>query len=181
VSQSKGLEEEGQVTDKKLTVKGAAKILGVSTKTIQRYLAKGRLTRIKEGTRTLLIVSEVKALQGHPILGQGRPSMATDKSRGTGHTRDIVTLSRERYEQILIELGELRKQNQFFMEYKEVHLVKDESIRRLELNVEHMKERIRTLEMGKHQELPSATEDVQESPGERDEAKVKGKKPWWQV
>lgn len=169
------------MTDKKITVKAAANILGVSIKTIQRYLAKGRLTRIKEGTRTLILTSEVKVLQGHPSLGQGRPSLATDKNRGTGQIRDIVTLSRERYEQILIELGELRKQSQFFMEYKEDHMAREESIRRLELNIEHLKERIRALEMAKHKEFPSAPEDVQGSAGEPDEAKAKGKKPWWQV
>jgi hypothetical protein len=181
MSQSKGLAKEGHVTDKKITIKAAAKILDVSTKTIQRYLTKGRLTRIKEGTRTLLLVSEVKVLQGQSLLGHGRPSLVSDKSRGTGQTRDIVTLSRERYEQVLIELGELRRQNQFFKEYKEFTLEKEESIRRLELNVEHLKERIRALEMAVHKELPSAPEDVQESSGEGDQAKAKGKKPWWQV
>jgi hypothetical protein len=181
MSQSQGIAKEGHVTGKKITIKAAGKLLNVSTKTIQRYLTKGRLTRIKEGTRTLLLLSEVKVLQGHPSLGQGRPSLATDKSRGTGQIRDIVTLSRERYEQILIELGELRKQNQFFMEYKESQLAKDEVLRRLELDVEQLKESIRTLERRKFQELPSGPDELQESAGERDQAKAKGKKPWWQV
>jgi len=181
MSQSNGLTKERHMTEKKITIKAAAKILGVSTKTIQRYLTKGRLTRIKEGTRTLLLFPEVKVLQGHRSLGQGRPSLTTAESKGMRQTRDIVTLSRERYEQILIELGELRKQNQFFMEYKEVYQAKEESIRRLGLDVEQLRERIRALEMRKHKELPSAPEDVQESAGERDQAKAKGKKPWWQV
>jgi excisionase family DNA binding protein len=181
MSQSNGLAMEGHVTDKKITVNSAAKILGVSTKTIQRYLAKGRLTRIKEGTRTLIFLPEVRVLQGHPTLGQGRPSLTPDKSRGTGQIRDIVTLGRERYEQILIELGELRKQNQFFMEYKEVQQAKEEFIRRLAVDVEQLRERVRALEMRKLKEIPSAPEDVQESVGERDQARAKGKKPWWQV
>lgn len=39
----------GQETEQKITVKAAAHLLEVATKTIQRHLAKGRLTRIKEG------------------------------------------------------------------------------------------------------------------------------------
>jgi excisionase family DNA binding protein len=181
MSQSNGLAMEGHMTDKKITVKSAAKILGVSTKTIQRYLAKGRLTRIKEGTRTLILLPEVKVLQSHPSLGQGRPSLIPDKSRGTGQIRDIVTLSRERYEQILIELGELRKQNQFFMEYKEVQQAKEEFIRRLAVDVEQLRERVCVLEMRELKEIPTIPEDVQESASERDQARAKGKKPWWQV
>jgi excisionase family DNA binding protein len=181
MSQSNRLAKEGHVTDKKITVKAAAKILGVSTKTIQRYLAKGRLTRIKEGTRTLILLPEVKVLQGHPSLGQGRPRLTTEKCRGTGQMRDIVTLSRERYEQILIELGELRKQNQFFMEYKEVQLAKEEAFRRLALDVEQLRERIRVLEVKKAKEPATGLDGIQESADERDQTRVKGKKPWWQV
>jgi hypothetical protein len=172
---------EGHVTDKKITVKAAAKILDVSTKSIHRYLAKGRLTRIKEGTRTFILLHEVKALQGHTILGQGRPVLSAKKTCGTGQVRDIVTLSRERYEQILIELGELRKQSQMFMEYKEVQLAKEEVFRRLRLDVEKLSERISTLEMSKFKEFSGGPEGTQEAPSERDQSSAKRKKPWWQV
>jgi hypothetical protein len=181
MSQPKGSTKEGQVTDKKITIKAAAKILDVSTKTIHRYLAKGLLTRIKEGTRTIVLLPEVKALQGHPTLGQGRPSLSVEKIRGSGHVRDLVTLSRERYEQILIELGELRQQNQFFMEYKKCQLATEEAFRRLEFDVEQLRNRIDALEIMKFKEFPSEPVDTQELAKKREQAGAKGKKPWWQV
>jgi hypothetical protein len=172
---------KGQGTEQKITIKAAAQILGVSPKSIQRYLAKGRLTRVKEGTRTLLLVAEVKALQHDPSLGQGRPAVGVGKGMGTGQVGDTVTLGRERYEQMLLELGELRKQNQFFMEFKGMLLAKEESIRRLERDVELLGERVRALEMRKPKEPSDAAEDVQEPESDRGQARTKQKKPWWQA
>ncbi len=74
-----------------------------------------------------------------------------------------MTLGRERYEQMLLELGELRKQNQFFMEFKGMLLAKEESIRRLERDVELLGERVRALEMRRPKEPPDAADDLQES------------------
>jgi DNA-binding transcriptional MerR regulator len=169
------------MTDKKITIKTAAKILDVSTKTIHRYLTKGLLTRIKEGTRTLVLLAEVKTLQSHPTLGQGRPSLNIERSRGPGHIRDLVTLSRERYEQILIELGELRKQNQFFMEYKEVQLAKEEAVRRLLLDMEQLRNRISALETLQFKGASREPVDRKEWAEKRGESEAKMKKPWWQV
>jgi hypothetical protein len=174
---------KGQGTESKITIKSAAQILGVTTKSIQRYLAKGRLTRVKEGTRTLLLLAEVKALEDDPSLGQGRPSSGAGRSLGMGQAGDTVTLSRERYEQMLLELGELRKQNQFFLEFKGMLLAKEESFRRLERDVELLGERVRAIEMRRQKESPGpgSPEEVQEPASGRGQSKTKQKKPWWQA
>ncbi len=84
---------KGQGTEQQITIKTAAQILGVSPKSVQRYLAKGRLTKIKKETRTLLLLAEVKALASDPSLGQGRPSGGVGKGPGMGQVGDTVTLS----------------------------------------------------------------------------------------
>jgi hypothetical protein len=172
---------QGQVTEEKITVKAAAHLLEVATKTIQRYLAKGRLTRIKQGTRTLLLLSEVKALSGHPTMGQGRSLTVPKKAVGSGQPGDTVTLSRDRYEQLLLELGELRKQNQFFLEFKGMLLAKEEGIRRLERDVEELRTRVHALEFKKHEEYWADAHQEPPAAAGREETKPKQKKPWWQA
>jgi hypothetical protein len=181
VSQLGGTAMKRQKTEQKITIKSAAQILGVSTKSIQRYLAKGRLTRIKEGTRTLVLLAEVKALEDNPSLGQGRLSAGAGKIVGMGQVGDTVTLGRERYEQMLLELGELRTQNQFFLEFKGMHQAREEAFRNLEREVELLGERVRALEMRRQKEHPGAPGAVQEPASGRGPSKAKQKKPWWQV
>lgn len=173
---------EGQATEPKITVKAAADLLAVTTKTIQRYLAKGRLTRIKEGTRTLLLLAEVKGLSGPSPLGQGQPQRTPAKTGGTGSSGDMVTLSRERYEQLLLELGELRKQNQFFLEFKGMLLAKEEALRRLERDVEELRSRVRVLETRNVEEARGGVPEEMPAPSAGSEkAKSRFKKPWWQA
>jgi predicted site-specific integrase-resolvase len=172
---------KGQLTDQKITIKAAAQILGVSTKSIHRYLSKGRLTKIKEGTRTLLLLPEVKALENDTAYGQGRPSGASGKSAVMGQVGDMVTLNRERYDQLLLELGELRKQNQFFLELKGLMLAREESLRRLEHNVKQLWERVDTLERKRPSYPLVPAREGEESAGGGDSAKTKRKKPWWQA
>ena len=172
---------QGPVTEEKITVKAAADLLEVATKTIQRYLAKGRLTRIKEGTRTLLLLSEVKALSGHPTMGQGRSLRVPKKAVGAGQAGDTVTLSRDRYEQLLLELGELRKQNQFFLEFKGMLLAKEEGIRRLERDVEELRTRLHALELKRHEEYWADAPHESQATTDQEKTKPKQKKPWWQA
>lgn len=182
MSQVKGQVMEGQVTEEKIPIKRAADMLDVSVKTIHRYLAKGRLTRVKEGTRTQLLLSEVELLRGDPSSRQGHTPATVSATKGTGQVGDTVTLSRERYEGLLLELGELRMQNHVTREFKGLLQAQEESIRRLELDVDQLRDRVRALEMRKHKEHPDAAQAAQKPGNEPDESRVKGeKKPWWQA
>lgn len=172
---------EGQETGQKITVKAAADLLEVTTKTIQRYLAKGRLTKVKEGTRTLLLLAEIKGLKDAGHGGQGQPPRVSGRTVGTGQVGDTITLSRERYEQLLLELGELRKQNQFFMEFKGMLLAKEEGIRRLERDVEELQTRVQALELRKHEEYWAGAPQDPQPTTDQEKIKSKQKKPWWQA
>lgn len=122
-------------TDKRLTVEEAAHMLKVSTKTIQRYLASGILTKIKVNHRTYVLSSEIVTLADLKGHGQDRPYAG--KAPGT-HSHDIVTLSRERYERLLIELGELRKERDYL-------LAAERACRELEMELKAREEEIREL------------------------------------
>jgi hypothetical protein len=173
---------QGHGTEQKISIKSAADLLEVTTKTVQRYLAKGLLTRVKEGTRTLLLLAEVKALKSGLHVGQGPPLKALGKTGGPGQVGDTVTLGRERYEQLLLELGELRKQSQFIMEFKGILLAREEAMHKLEREVEALRARVRALELWNPEELsPGLPEDSHAPSPSREKVKTKPKKPWWQA
>ncbi len=50
-------------SEEKVTVKVAAKALGVSERTVQRYLEKGLLSKLKEGRRVYIPTSEITTLR----------------------------------------------------------------------------------------------------------------------
>ena len=97
-------------SEEKVTVKVAAKALGLSDKTIYRYIEKGVLSRIKEGRRIYIPVSEVRNLrngQGEKVSGQVL-DMRKEK----------MSITRKEYDSLLVELGELRERNKLLLEYK---------------------------------------------------------------
>lgn len=102
----------------KVTIKVAARALGVHEKTILRYLAKGRLTRVREGGHTYLLLSEVVALRDGTQVqeqeqGQGN-NVSTPESTDMHRTggASTVTIDLERYEGLLVRLGQLQERNQ---------------------------------------------------------------------
>ncbi len=73
---------KGQETEQKITIKTAAQILGVSPKTIQRYLAKGRLTKVKGRDKDTSPAGRSESAGDDPSLGQGRPTAGVSKGMG---------------------------------------------------------------------------------------------------
>lgn len=107
----------GQVTDEKVTVQVAAKALGVHEKSVHRYIAKGLLTRIRDGNRTYVPLAQVVHLRNEQKQsGQGQ---VTDKIEGVpkdGNKVSVtktatVTIDRDHYEGILIRIGQLEAEN----------------------------------------------------------------------
>jgi predicted DNA-binding transcriptional regulator YafY len=94
--------------ERMVTVKVAAKALGVSIKTVHRYLDTGRLTRIKDGQRAYIPAEEIRALRGELEGGGKQLSMAGVQT---------ITITVERYEALLMELGEARQKEQLLLEY----------------------------------------------------------------
>jgi hypothetical protein len=163
-------------TDKRLTVEEAAHSLKLSTKTVQRYLASGLLTRIKVNHRTYLLHSEIVALAD--LKGQGQDTDFTEKTAKTS-LRDIVTLNRDRYERLLIELGELRKERDYL-------LVAEKACRELETKLRAREEEIRELRKAHGRSETMRAERTNTSgttgslrPAQDEDVGPIPQKPWW--
>lgn len=103
-------QNNGQSNAERVTIPLAAKALKVSTKTVQRYIEKGQLSKIKEGTRVYVPMDEIRALlSGHPKI---------DKSPHV-HEKDRVTVDRTHYDSLLVRLGQLEANQQLLLEYRQ--------------------------------------------------------------
>ena len=121
--------------EEKVTVKVAAKALGVSDKTIYRYIEKGVLSKIKEGRRIYIPVSEVRTLrngQGEKVSGQVL-DMRKEK----------MSITRKEYDSLMVELGELRERNKLLLEYK---LNRDQALTVKEGEIAELKQELQKAE-----------------------------------
>ncbi len=120
----------------KVTIRVAAKTLGVSKGTIVHYLNNGRLSRIKEGSTVYISTDEISRLleaREDPGVITPKAKVAEGKhvvvtkvksSEGDGTT---VTVDRNHYEEILTRLGKLELENRNLIVYKD-SIVKTKSV-----------------------------------------------------
>lgn len=166
---------------KEITVQEAAHFLGVSTKTIQRYFARGLLTKIKHGARTYVLVSEINAVDDSQIKGVGARKLRIPPHRQSDPFKDTIVVDRKHYESLLIEFGELRKE-------REIHLSLADSIHELQEKISAMEDRLESY----HKRLEATESGYSEmsrkiagGPGtpmgrEEEIESSKPPKPWWQ-
>lgn len=110
------------MSEEKVTIKTAMKALGVSEKTVYRYLNNGLLTRIKEGHRTYILSSEIRSLrQKQTLSGHSSDS----KKAVSGHSSvskesmsGQMSLSQDEYKKLIQENEELKQKNLLLLEYK---------------------------------------------------------------
>jgi DNA-binding transcriptional MerR regulator len=169
---------KGHETGLKTTIKSAAKHLAVSTKTVQRYLARGILTKIKQGTRTYLLMSEVEELNRDLGMRQRTEDRGQRADSLARRARDTVTVDRERYELMLIELGELRRQSMLIDEYRSSLQLNAEAFQGLKQHVERLDARLTALESARNEE--DAAKPVKSKIRGSEEASKPAQKPWWQ-
>ena len=118
-------------SNEKVTVKVAAKALNVSDKTIYRYIEKGRLSKIKEGRRVYILMSEIRTLRNGQDEKMSRQVLDTRKEK-----MSKVSITKKEYESLLVELGELRERNKLLLEHKlnrdQALTAKDEEVAQLQ-------------------------------------------------
>lgn len=166
---------------RKASILEAARSLGVSTKTIQRYLAKGLLTKVREGGRTYVLMSDLHlhTVQGQRTPGPEIPSHAAqDLERPL---RDTVILDREHYDGLLMELAELRRLGERDLHDGGTSAELQVKIAGAEVSIKDLHQRIDALES----RLSLLERTVSESSRvqvEREDAAKPSKppKPWWQ-
>jgi DNA-binding transcriptional MerR regulator len=107
------------MSQEKTTIQAAAKALGVTTKTIQRYLLNGTLSKIKEGTRTYIPIDEIRTLRQGQTKGQKGDVQTNHKDRDS----NTITLKLAEYKELLQELGhykgKLEGQTRNLLEYRQ--------------------------------------------------------------
>lgn len=89
---------------------------------------------------------------------------------------DVVMVERERYERLLIELGELRKLKELVHEYKSALLDKDKELKEKERELEEIKEILLETEW-KDYELEQTQKRLREL--EREVERLLISKSWW--
>jgi hypothetical protein len=177
----------GQETGERVTIKRAAEMLLMTEKTVQRYLARGLLTRIKEGNRTYLLASEVEAISQTQAGIAGQTRFGQTPGFKKPPERDVVTMDRNRYEALLIEVGELRKQVELLLEYRSMFQATHEVGRNKERELEDLRARVRVLEaesaekkarlVTKEEQILARDERISELEAEL--GQFASQKPWW--
>jgi|WetSurMetagenome_2_1015567.scaffolds.fasta_scaffold151266_2 excisionase family DNA binding protein len=163
-----------------VSIRTAAERLGVSTKTIHRHLTRGHLTKVKIGTRTFIDSSELITYTGEPGVHSLKDKDRHIRDTETG-CADTVTVSRQRYENLLIELGELRKQNEILLAERVRHEATVASLTEREKELDLALARARSGESRKsdrERELAAARERIKQLEGEL--ARLQSQKQWWQ-
>lgn len=166
---------------RKASILEAARSLGVSTKTIQRYLAKGLLTKVREGGRTYVLMSDPHLLTAQGQRAQG-PEIALPPVRDMeGPLRDTVILERVHYDGLLMELAELRRVAERGLKEGEASVDLQAKIAGAEVAIRELQQRIDSLESG----LSSLERRIAEGSmmqADREDANKTPKppKPWWQ-
>ncbi|MCU0588250.1 MAG: hypothetical protein MUF52_08850 [Syntrophobacteraceae bacterium] len=89
---------------------------------------------------------------------------------------DLVTIERERYEQLLIELGELRKLKELVHEYKSTILDKEKELKERDRELEEIKEILLETEW-KDYELEQTQKRLKELENELE--RLSTRKTWW--
>ncbi len=166
---------------RKASILEAARSLGVSTKTIQRYLAKGLLTKVREGGRTYVLMSDLhlRTARGQRTPGSEIPPAAVqDLERSL---RDTVILDREHYDRLLMEVAELRRSRERRPNDGDTPAELQTKIAGAEVAIQEMQQRIDALEAGLSS-LERAFSEASRVHVEREDAAKTPKppKPWWQ-
>lgn len=151
--------------DERVTITVAAKALGVTPRTVQRHIKSGKLTAIKEGHRIYVLSNELRTLRHDTRHAEENTTTTTVKKRY------VVTLDRDRYEALLVEMGELRARSQHLLEYVAKAQEKEQG-REQELAVAKGKIQL------KNDELSQAQARIQILETELEHLKTK-KRSWW--
>jgi hypothetical protein len=166
---------------RKTSILEAARSLGVSTKTIQRYLAKGLLTKIREGGRTYVLMSDLHSLTAQGQGGQGFEAPVPPFRDLEPPLKDTVILDREDYDGLLMELAELRRGTEKDLEQGGTLGDLQEKVGRAEGAIKELQHRMESLELGLSAMERRISEGTQASVEREDASKTsKPPKPWWQ-
>lgn len=94
------------------SIRTASRFLGVTEKTVTRYLKVGELSKIKEGRRTFIPMAELRELR------KKREKQKEEVQKKTIKDEKLI-VSRQNYHKLLEELGELKEKCRYLLEYSQ--------------------------------------------------------------
>jgi hypothetical protein len=100
-------------TSEKITLQVAAKALDISVRTVQRYIDKGLITKIKEDGKVYVIADEIRGLRKRL---EATNDMTNDRAKSDKTT---VTVDMSYLEGLLVQLGEMKEKQRLLLEYKD--------------------------------------------------------------
>lgn len=106
-------QDDMTTTSEKITLRVAAKALDVSVRTVQRYLDKGLITKVKENGKVYVLADEIRGLRKRL---EATNDMTDDRAK-SGKT--TVTLDMSYLEGLLVQLGEMKEKQRLLLEYKD--------------------------------------------------------------
>jgi len=100
-------------TNEKITLQVAAKALDVSVRTVQRYIDKGLITKVKEDGKVYVMADEIRCLK--------KKLEATNDTTGDRAKIDktTITVDMSYLEGLLVQLGEMKEKQRLLLEYKD--------------------------------------------------------------
>lgn len=100
-------------TSKKITLQVAAKALDISVRTVQRYLDKGLITKIKEDAKVYVYADEIRGLRKRL---EATNDTTDDMAKSVKTT---VTVDMSYLEGLLVQIGEMKEKQRLLLEYKD--------------------------------------------------------------
>lgn len=124
IDQDKNRQRMDSKTNEKVSFTVAAKALGVSVKTIQRWVKSSKIQGIREDNRIFIPVDEIKIhLQKkrasiEDIDQDKKDTDQTNIRHSENKNIDVIPITRTHYEGLLTRLGQLEAGQQLLLEYK---------------------------------------------------------------
>jgi len=118
------------------TVKEAATVLGVSVKTVHRYIKQGVLKAVMKNGRWAIPEESVEGLPRN-LYGQNIDKIRTEFSVPS----DKILMDKAVYEDLLKELGRLRAKEELLWEYKTAQEELEHKVKTLESRLEELERR----------------------------------------
>lgn len=100
-------------TTQKLTLQVAAKALDVSVRTVQRYIDKGLITKVKEDGKVYVIADEIRGLKKKL---EATNDTTDDRAKSVKTT---VTVDMSYLEGLLVQIGEMKEKQRLLLEYRD--------------------------------------------------------------
>ena len=128
-------------TNEKVSITVAAKALGVSVKTIQRWVKSGKIQSIREDNRVFIPVDEIRSrLQEQradvaDIDQDKKEDVQTIRGHSEDKNIDVIPITRTHYEGLLTRLGQLEANQQLLLEYKAGIEARDKALEQAKENI----------------------------------------------